>query len=779
MKKHFILTILLAFAVICGAQTSCWDGTVASSYAGGDGSEENPYQIATAEQLALLAQQTNNGTGGDACYILTDDICLLGFAGYWEPIGQYQDGSTFDDAIGFTGVFDGNGHTISKMLVTDYYGNFAGGLFAYTDGATIKNLRINDSRIERVRMAGFITAIARNTNISDCTVNGVASFLDSDGIQRYGGILGTLSVYDHEHDTIFIRNCVNNAFIAGYYQQSNRVAGIVPWMVVDSVNVVVIENCVNNSDLYYANHLGGIVGYKFGQGHCILRNCDNYGKIENRKSAGGIMGEGYGPCIFENCINHSTANVMGNTVGGIVGYWTGFGWMSKCVNNASVSGLFDLAYSSSGPACAGGLAGIGGNISNCYNTGNVRYSHEYYIIEDTTYVRVGGIVGKLNDGGCYNSYNTGSVSIPWLSGNGIPQCGIMIGFGTDDQCRNLYWLGDYEYPACGDSLVPEASCTFRNGSTSTTWVLDEPQYGTYDLLEALNFGANGECEWLEDIYYFNNGLPVFAKSQQNYPPTGTEWYYEILNDNGSVTYQYLECAADTTIDNKRAKVIIKSNTLYDKDLVTKVVHEYVYSEGGMVYWWDKQSESFTTLYNFYANVGDEWTISVGNQSITMHVDAVDDTDYDGRNYRVLTVSDADGIFSGEIICGIGHTTSFFPEKLLNSKKDYRVEGMRCFWIDGEQLLHFGDVDCDEVYVEHHDVAENTAREFSVYPNPADDYIMISVDQPTDFTISDIFGKIVLTGTISSDNQQIDISNLSSGMYFIKIDDNLVKLIINR
>jgi hypothetical protein len=227
--------------------------------------------------------------------------------------------------------------------------------------------------------------------------------------------------------------------------------------------------------------------------------------------------------------------------------------------------------------------------------------------------------------------------------------------------------------------------------------------------------------------------------------------------------------------------------LYDKDLITKITHEYVYSEGGMVYWWDKQSESFTTLYNFYANVGDEWTISVGNQSITMHVNAVDDTDYDGKNYRVLTVSDADGIFNGEIICGIGHTTSFFPEKLLNSNKDYRVEGMRCYWIDGEQMLHFGEVDCDEVYGEHHDVAENIAREFSVYPNPGNDFLIIksdvlemchgaSLSQAMEYAITNICGQILMQGMISSDNQQINVEGLENGIYFITINNITMKFV---
>ena len=56
---------------------------VADDYAGGDGTSENPYQIATPEQLVLLAQQTNNGTGGDACYILTNDIDLEGNVGFF------------------------------------------------------------------------------------------------------------------------------------------------------------------------------------------------------------------------------------------------------------------------------------------------------------------------------------------------------------------------------------------------------------------------------------------------------------------------------------------------------------------------------------------------------------------------------------------------------------------------------------------------------------------------------------------------------------------------
>ena len=81
MKKHFIMFIFLAVGMACGAQTP-WNGTVAETYNNGNGTPENPYEIATAEQLALLAYETNNGIGGDAYYILTEDINLNGSQGY-------------------------------------------------------------------------------------------------------------------------------------------------------------------------------------------------------------------------------------------------------------------------------------------------------------------------------------------------------------------------------------------------------------------------------------------------------------------------------------------------------------------------------------------------------------------------------------------------------------------------------------------------------------------------------------------------------------------------
>ena len=285
--------------------------------------------------------------------------------------------------------------------------------------------------------------------------------------------------------------------------------------------------------------------------------------------------------------------------------------------------------------------------------------------------------------------------------------------------------------------------------------------------------------------YFNN----FIESEINLEG---EWYYEILNDDGSITYQHLEYAADTTIGTERPKIIVRTNTIYDRDAITtEVTHEYVFERNGKVYWWNKDLEEFTTLYDFAAETGDEWEIKVGLESFTMHVDSVWYHEFDGRSYRILHVSDADDLFTGDIVCGIGHLTSFFPERLMNRGKGYRVTGLRCYWVEGNLIFKINRDDCDAIYAELHngineDGPSTGSGTFTVYPNPTDGVLTVSVrlpqcDSPTTgqtaYRITNQMGQTLLTGNISAETQQIDISKLTKGMYFISVGRQTVKFVV--
>lgn len=351
----------------------------------------------------------------------------------------------------------------------------------------------------------------------------------------------------------------------------------------------------------------------------------------------------------------------------------------------------------------------------------------------------------------------------------------LVEMDTDEEVTLTGTIVDAPMPHTG--YIPLPGMEFAFMANGTRYYLENEQ--DYDWILVGNdtiylgqeitatFTTKMMLDFNQNFYYRINitqAEPIY----DNFP-IGTEWYYEITNDNGSVTYQYLECAADTTINDKPIHILVRINTLYDKQEV--ITHEYIYEENNKVYWWNKTLGEFTTLYDFGAEVGNEWEIKVGTQTIPVHVDAAQTVTYKSQEYKMLSISDPDDIFTGDIICGIGHLTSFFPEKLMT--KGYRVENIRCFWQDGELVYHNGDQDCDEIYEQHHmDVNETDIEKgFVVYPNPTDGILYIlSEHTDAEYRIVNIMGQTMLTGRIDSESQQIDVSSLSDGLYYITIDN---------
>ena len=141
-----------------------WDGTTADSYAGGDGSEGNPYQIANGAQLAKLVQDPD--TAGKY-YELTADILLNDVSSEnWtenEPnswIGKWG----IDTGPYFQGHLEGNGHKVSGIYIVDeptasggaYYGLFP----VISSGALIRNVGVTNSYISSRMYAGAIAGFS-------------------------------------------------------------------------------------------------------------------------------------------------------------------------------------------------------------------------------------------------------------------------------------------------------------------------------------------------------------------------------------------------------------------------------------------------------------------------------------------------------------------------------------------------------------------------------------------------------------------------------------------
>lgn len=120
---------LLPATVFAASPEGVWTDYAASGFAGGTGTEADPYQIATAEQLAKLSNDVSGGTSYQGTFfVLTENIDLS--AHRWTPIGIYkweETGTTINNS--FQGFLDGNDKTISGMFVDERIDHYCGGLF--------------------------------------------------------------------------------------------------------------------------------------------------------------------------------------------------------------------------------------------------------------------------------------------------------------------------------------------------------------------------------------------------------------------------------------------------------------------------------------------------------------------------------------------------------------------------------------------------------------------------------------------------------------------------
>ncbi len=383
-------------------------------------------------------------------------------------------------------------------------------------------------------------------------------------------------------------------------------------------------------------------------------------------------------------------------------------------------------------------------------------------------------------------------------------CGAYYGgeFSGFEHIPGFYAFWANSIAIADNGIVYKTEMTMYNNKV-LAYSLDHGEhfYNTIENLPLSEPVVGGEDGFLSKghdnhLYFFGNdqywkSIPN-ANDIPNVIAIPSEWYYEIENENGSITYQYMYQAGDTVVGDEPSHILVKINTLYDKGLREDVTREYVYMRDGKVCWWNKTLEEFTVLYDFGAQEGDTWVTKVGTETLIMHVNSVETVEYEGKTYRMLHVSDADDYFSGDIVCGIGHLTSFFPERLMDNGDGLRVEGLRCYWIEDELVFKPGDEDCDAIYSEVHGVEEDgpsTGGTLTVYPNPTNGVLTIHHSELTtsnashfhihhsEFQIANLMGQTVLSGNINAENQQIDVSSLPQGMYFITFAGETRKFVV--
>ena len=366
------------------------------TFEGGTGTSEDPYQIATAEQLDAI----RNNLG--ASYVLVNDIDLSNY-GNWVPIGWSFDPNPSPGSTFFYGTLDGQNHSISNLtinydaFVADssnpclnrlglFYeihanlGNFGEGWVRI--GGIVKNLNLDNINFSTTteplpRSGGIAGYTLGEVLISNCNVSGSISDSATTGnSSTLGGLCGYAS--SSSNDYFELSDCTSSVSIT--VSRTSPQAG--------EAGDVTCGGIVGSSS-YFSN----------------ISNCINYGSITVsglpffRCVVGGIVGKFLEGSI-DKCVNYGTLSVEdsvyyfhyyltgGCYIGGICGYSDGQCYsnppadyrftITNCVNSGNINGS---VTSSDSEATSGGVAGIcaapdnawTGNstqtyIDNCFNT---------------------------------------------------------------------------------------------------------------------------------------------------------------------------------------------------------------------------------------------------------------------------------------------------------------------------------------------------------------------------------------------------------------------------
>ena len=375
MKKRILSTLcilalclmLLSVTALAEGPEGVWTDYAASDFAGGTGTESDPYQIATAEQLAKLSKDVGRGTSYQGPYfILTENIDLSDHR--WVPIGLYKwlsSGTTVNNS--FQGFLDGNNKTISGMYVDERTDKYCGGLFG---------------RIAIVQNGSPVGA-------KDLTITGATVYVDETGLNECSGaILAGNAMGSDTQSVVFENITVSGSVHVTRTTGYNNIGGMLGY-----ASWVKATNChAKGVTISGASNCGGFVGNDSGS---VYENCTASGTLDGAWALGGFVGYS-SSATWQNPASASTytecaadVDVSGYDwrIGGFVGY-AEYGQFNNCVAYGDVTSSV-----TEWEPKVGGFAGEDSsnvNITACHAVGVVTGASSDY--------QAGGFVGNFSGG---------------------------------------------------------------------------------------------------------------------------------------------------------------------------------------------------------------------------------------------------------------------------------------------------------------------------------------------------------------------------------------------
>jgi hypothetical protein len=411
-----------------------------SGFSGGGGTQDDPWQISTPQDLDDLRQYClpQYDAYNFFCAIKNDIEIPANFngGGGWTPIGWDPNSPDY-----FYGNLDGGNYTISGIELDNEDCTTGLGLFWGING-TVQNLTVEGKVVHpgaaiQVERKGLLAATLEGAGVFNCHVTGD---FRADGNVNGGlvGYAGEGSQIDSSSSSVAwwsrtASDTVSGGLVGENWGEINESTASIAGGQHSATDTVTgglvginhsdgtIDSCTTEHDLSTsAGNIGGIAGVNQGE----IRNTTANGNVTALSgiNVGGLVGDNItvdGTATIRH--SHATGNIVGGDsyLGGLVGKNTQ-GSIERCSASGTVRG---------GTNCIGGL--VGASLSS----GMIEYSYAYGATGNAQACRVGGLVGHLESSDIIHAYARGDVT-------GETDVGGLVGHLEGGSINYAYAWGD-------------------------------------------------------------------------------------------------------------------------------------------------------------------------------------------------------------------------------------------------------------------------------------------------------------------------------------------------
>ena len=756
MKKIFTLIALLMMAT--------WVGWGQETFSGGTGTENDPYQISSAEDLKTLASSTENQYTSKY-FILTQDIDLnpgitfseeepyvSGTPEEWTPCSVYS--------------FNGNNHTISGVYVKYENTEKKSSVGLFSEGS-IKNLNVANSYIEvnsniEAGIQMYIGGIVGSGIATYCSFDGIinANIEGTVSELNIGGIYGagySASSYETEHCHTAGKINVSLKDIQLTELGACHIGGI--GAEVASLSYNAAEITVNIDGMKPSSFGGFLWVSGVATKPSAMTSCYNTGNITVTGTnisesmpivgIGGITSSGGANSIINYCYNTGTVNASG---------------FEKLTGNVGVGSIIGLNQAQKGPNptledvyYVKGTTAIGKNVFD--NTGSI----EGLISKEENKFKSGEIAHALRDKGGYGQ-NLDEY------GNAIDETPVLLCFAGDEQKV-------YKLTLKSNDITTISGNIYRNAEPAK--LLQEDVYNK--LMETAEEG--------KDLIWKNTKGDVVAIGN-DYTPSTDEKLTAEWGDVYTITTE-VEPTAEAGI------VEVSKKKAQEGDEISFTVtanegYEFV-SVTGATFTQGEEAGSYT-----FTMPAEDVTITATFKKIETGDDDDDEGGISTKRYQLFLADrdfylndkyDAEGLvlFSrhDKRYAEVGGSFTVYYEKdgEVNAG-DYRI-----FWsksANGEyKEVKFDEVSGfyqirnvqSDVYVKIYGMDGFPVANESIEAQEARAYaqankIVVITPEPTEVQIISMAGAVVATAQVAG---QQEFANLTEGVYIVRMGESVVKL----